>query len=141
MKFNKNDFMWIFIVLAIIILVGQIISLVFLFKIPSKIESNVDKIEQSASKLDSKLNTLDNLNNKISNIETKIIELSTKYPPNQTININNMNQQELNRAINNAIDLKFNNISEKIQINFILNIIFGSLLSIGFIIYLWGRKR
>ena len=138
MSFQRNDFMWIFIILAGIIMVVQIISLVSLFNIPSKIQSNVDKIEQSANQLDSKLNIFDGLNNRISGIENNLIILSNKYPPNQTININNMNQQELNRVINNAINAEFENV--KWKINF--NLIFNSLISVTFVLYLiLGRKK
>ncbi len=141
MTFQKNTFMWIFIALASIILICQIISLVVLFNTPAKIESNVNKIEHSANKLDSKLDTLNNLNNRVSNIESNLIILTNKYPPNQTININNMNQQELNRIINNAINAEFENVKWKIDLNLILNIAFGSLISFSFIIWLFGRKR
>lgn len=136
MNLQKNDFMWIFIILAIIILIGQIVSLVFLFNIPSKIQSNVDRIEQSANKIDSKLSALDSLNNRVSGIESSLIVLSNKYPPNQTININNMNQEELNRAINNAVNIEMENVKWKINLNFWLE----SLLSLSFIWYIVRKK-
>lgn len=138
MNLQKNDFMWIFIILAIVILIGQAVSLFLLLKTPAKIESNVNKIEQSANKLDSKLATLDSLNGRVSNIENNLIVLSNKYPPNQTININNMNQQELNRIINNAINAEFENVKWKINVN----LIFNSLLSVTFVLYLiFGRRK
>jgi len=138
MTFQKNTFLWVFIILAGVILVGQIWSLVLLFNTPAKIESNVNKIEQSANKLDSKLATLDNLNNRVANMENNLIALTNKYPPNQTININNMNQQDFNRAINNAINAEFENVKWKININ----LIFNSLLSVTFVLYLiFGRKK
>jgi|SRR3989344_371228 len=138
MTFQKNTFMWVFIVLAMIILVGQIVSLTILLNLPVKIESNVNKLEQSANKLDSKLATLDNINNRVSGIENNIALLSNKYPPNQTINVNNMNQQELNNAINNAVNLEFENVKWKINVN----LIFNSLLSLTFVLYLifWRKK-
>ena len=101
-------------------------------------KSNVNKLEQSAKTLDSKLNTIEDLNKRISNIESNIIILTNKYPPNQTININNLNQQDFNRAINNAVNLEFENVKWKINFSLILN----SLISFSVVLYLlFGRKK
>jgi hypothetical protein len=134
--------MWIFVILAGAILIMQIISSIVIYtnisKIPGEIKKDMDKVDKLVTELDTKLNQLNNLNQKVSNIESNIITLTNKYPPNQTININNMNQQELNRAINNAINNEFENVKWKINFSLILN----SLVSFTIIIYLFfGRKR
>ncbi len=141
---RRSDYMTIFVILAIAILAVQIISSIILYinvsKIPREIQKDMDKVDRLVTELDSKLDQLNNLNQKVSRIESSIITLSTKYPPNQTININNMNQQELNRVINNAINAEFENIRLKVDFNFVLNIIFGSLLSLGGLYLIFKRK-
>lgn len=138
---RRANYMLIFVILAVIILVGQVVSLIILLRTPAKIASNVDKLEQTTKTLDSKLKTIEDLNTRVSSIESNIIVLTNKYPPNQTINVNNMNQEDFNRAVNNAVNLQFENVKWKINLNFALNIVFGSLISISFIVYLFGRKK
>ena len=141
---RRSDYMIIFVILAIAILAVQIISSIIIYlnvsKIPNEIREDMNKVDRLVTELDSKLNQLNDLNQKVSSIESNIIALSNKYPPNQTVNINNVNQNDLNRAINNAINLKFETISGKVEFNFWFNIIVGLSL-IGVTLALFGRKK
>lgn len=145
MDFSRNDFFWIFIALSVIFLIVHIVSSIIIYnsvsELPNQIKEDAEKIDRLVGELDSRLNQLDNINQRVSSIESTMITLTGKYPPNQTINVNNMNQNELNHAINNAINAEFENIKWKVDLNFVLNIFFGSLISISFIVYLFGRKK
>jgi hypothetical protein len=179
MTFSRNDFMWIFVIIGIIILLALIISSAVIYgkivgisndvttklddtnrlliELNSKIlgldklNENIDEIKSDIYSIESSISILPNNTASITNINTNLVEINNNldalkkaYPPNQTIVINNIKQEELNSLINNVVDLEFSSISKKVQINFIFNIIFGSLLSLGgisFAIYYYNKKE
>ena len=157
MNFTKNGFLWIFVVIAIIILIVlTVCSAIIYFEIvsmSSDIQSKFDILDNITTKLNNNLQSLNQLDDKLSNIEKEVshINSNTKSLPldvqsigsqlsnisselnstRQNLIINNISQNELNSVIENTIDVKFNSISTKTNVNLIFNIVFGALLSLG----------
>ena len=95
------------------------------------INTKISAIEQSVSILSNNTQSLSHVETNLIEIKQELKNLQQIYPPNQTVVLNNINQDNLNTIINNAVDLEFQKIEWKTNFNFILNIIFGSLLSLG----------
>lgn len=106
------------------------------------INNNISSIEKSISILPNNTASITNFNNSLIEIKNNLKNLTKIYPPNQTLVINNINQETLNKIINNAVDIEFSKISKKVNFNFILNIAFAllSLGGISFAIYFFSRK-
>lgn len=139
-NFTKNTFMWIFIIIGIIILGAIIISSITMYSNIVSLSSNVQNKLDEANILISEVNQnidqikkvnqqIDELKAQNSELSGKLENLSLRYPPEQTININNMNQDDFNRAINNAVEIEFNDLSKKVIFNFWVNIILS--LTVG----------
>ncbi|KHO50617.1 MAG: hypothetical protein QT04_C0050G0026 [archaeon GW2011_AR11] len=113
-----------------------------------QLNQQIASIKEDTGFIEKSISTLPNNTRSLSQVQTNLFEVKQElktlteiYPPNQTIVLNNVNEDNLNTMINNAVDLEFKKIELKTNFNFILNIIFGSLLSIGFAIYLIVNKK
>lgn len=179
MTYQRNEFMWIFVVIGIVILITLIVSSAIIYgkivgisndvttklddtntlltELNSKIigldelNKNINGIKEDISSIKTSIGVLPNNTASISNINNELVDIDNSlnslakiYPPNQTIVINNMKQEELNNLINNAVDLEFSKISKETNFNFWLNVVFGtiSLFSLGGIaIYLVINRK
>ena len=103
----------------------------------SSIKEDINSIENSVLSLPNNTQSLGQVQNNLVGIKQELNRLSQIYPPNQTIVLNNIEEDNLNTIINNAVDLEFRKIEWKTNWNFGLNIFFGSLLSLGFGFYLY----
>lgn len=152
---RKKFAFYVIIGLMVIIMIVQIISSFFITsqmnKSVSDLKDKAKEINLLVDQLNQNLQYLKESNKKIDELEIKIInlgnnlsQLSEKYPPQQTIYVEGMSQENLTNAINNYVDLRFDDYSKKITFNFWFNIIFGSLLSLGgisyYLIYRRGKK-
>ena len=115
-----------------------------------KLNQNIGDIKSDISSINSLVSVLPNNTASITNVNSNLVEINTNldaltkiYPPNQTLVINNMKQEELNKLINNAVNLEFSKISNKTTFNFILNIIFGTitLFSLGGLVFYFIFKK
>ena len=110
----------------------------------SAIKEDISSIQQSVSTLPNNTQSISQVQNSLIEVKQELNSLTKIYPPNQTIVLNNVNEDNLNTIINNAVDLEFSKIEWKTNFNFILNIIFGSLLSLGgisFALYFVLKKK
>jgi ABC-type transporter Mla subunit MlaD len=108
------------------------------------ISARISSIEKSVSGLPNNTQSLSQVQTNLLEVKQELNTLSKIYPPNQTIILNNLNEDSLNTIINNVVKLEFQKIEWKTNFNFILNIIFGSLLSLGGIslaIYYTAKKK
>ena len=149
------------VVILAILIISSFVIYFKVASISGKVESKLNEVNVLLEKLNSNLEGLDTLNSKISEISQRVSSmegtlsnspnkeqlnsintelssikgelqvLSQKYPPSQEVYLNNINQTNLNGIINDAVNLEFSNINRKVNINLILNILFGSLISIG----------
>jgi hypothetical protein len=145
MDFSRNTFLWIFVGIGVLILIAIVVSSVVmsaqLVSVSGQIKNRLKEVDGLIEKLEKSVETMEGISGGVSRIEGALITLSNKYPPEQTINVNNMNQQELNRAINNAVEVELEEVKWKINFNFVLNIAFGALLSLGGLYLIFGRKK
>jgi len=117
--------------------------------VSQEIQVKLDNTNELLTELNSNIQGLDQLNDRINEINSNVAEIKRGISnlndvyPNQTVIINNVTQDKLNNAINNAVTVELSSIKWKTNFNFILNIIFGSLLTLGGVFYIyitWKRK-
>lgn len=142
MDFKKNTFLWIFVGIGILILIALIISSFVMYSklvsVSNDVQNKLDEANTLISEVNKNIDEIKEVNSQIqelkeqnSDINKRLDNLSKKYPPSQTLNFNNIDQNQLNEAINSKIDVRFKETNDIVQFNFWFNIVVGSILSLG----------
>lgn len=131
-----------FVVIGIITLIVLILCSAFIYSrltiISTEVQEKIDEANQLISEVNKNIDEIKSVNSQIqqlkeqtSQINSRLDNLTQKYPPSQILNFNDINQDQLNKAISSEIEVKFNGVNRIIRFNFWFNIVIGSLISLG----------
>lgn len=104
----------------------------------SDIDKRITAIESSTSSIPNATASIVQVQTDLAATKESLIALSAKYPPNQTVILNNINKDDLDAIINNAVDVQFRSVNNKTI--WILGLNIASLFSLGGIGFYYVRK-